>query len=155
MKRSGLMIALTAAACLLPGLASALDFCRVNTLTVNFGQYDSGSPAPLDAVGTMRVVCLNLFNPGGGWVAQIGGGNSGDPAARWMSSGADRLGYNLYVDLPRTRIWGDGSGGTEVVSRTVQGIVDRATVAIYGRVPGSQVPPPGSYGDALLVTVIF
>jgi spore coat protein U-like protein len=155
MKRCGLRIVVTAAACLLPGFASALDFCRVNTVPVNFGQYDSGSPTPLDAVGTMRVVCLNLFNPGGGWVAQIGGGISGDPAARWMASGADRLGYNLYVDLPRTRIWGDGSGGTEVVSRTVQGVVDRASVAIYGRAPGGQIPPPGNYGDALLVTVIF
>jgi spore coat protein U-like protein len=125
--------------CLLPGLAQALDFCRVNTLPVNFGRYDAGSPVPLDSVGTMRVACLNLFDPGGGWVTQIGGGNSGDPAARWMSSGAERLDYNLYVDLPRTRVWGDGTGGTETVARTVSGIIDRTSVPIYGRVPGGRL----------------
>ena len=143
------------AAYLLPGLAHGLDFCRVSTLPVSFGQYDAGSTAPLDSVGSMRVVCLNLFNPGGGWVAQMGDGNSGDPAARWMNAGAERLNYNLYVDLPRTRAWGDGTGGTEVVARTVAGIIDRTDTPIYGRVPGGQTPAPGSYGDGLLVTVIF
>ena len=59
-------------ACLPPGLAQALDFCRISALAVNFGQHDAGSPVPLDSVGTIRVVCLNLFNPGGGRVAQIG-----------------------------------------------------------------------------------
>jgi spore coat protein U-like protein len=72
-----------------------------------------------------------------------------------MNAGADRLDYNLYVDLPRTRVWGDGTGGTDVVARSVAGIIDRADVPIYGRVSAGQTPAPGSYGDGLLVTVVF
>jgi spore coat protein U-like protein len=138
-----------------PAPARAIDWCDVRTVPLNFGQYDAGTSSPVDTVSNMRVLCLDFAGTRGTWVATIDGGNSGDPLSRFLSSGPNQLDYNLYVDAARTQIWGDGNGGTSVFSRTVTSFFDRVFVPIYGRIPASQTPAPGSYGDSPLVTIIF
>lgn len=138
-----------------PDPARAIDWCDVRTVQVSFGQYEAGTPSPVDAVGSMRVLCLNFSRTGGTWVAQIGGGSSGDPANRYLTSGGNQLTYGLFLDAAHTQIWGDGNGGTQVYSRTVDRVADRVILPIYGRIPAGQNPPPGSYGDSPLVTIVF
>ena len=133
----------------------AVDDCNVKTRLMAFGEYIASDPAPLDSVGTIRVQCRSNKTPGGAYRLEISGGNSGDPANRFLLSGASRLFYNLYVDAARLRIWGDGSGGTEAVARLVTQHPQRDILPVYGRVPTAQNAPPGAYEDALVVTLIF
>ncbi len=140
---------------LLPGTAAAVDSCKVQARVVAFGEYVASDPQPLDTLGTIRVQCRSNQTPGGAYRVEIDGGSSGDPASRLMLSGSNRLAYNLYVDAARMRIWGDGTGGTEAVARLVTQHPQRDFLPIYGRVPVLQNAPPGSYSDALVVTLIF
>lgn len=140
---------------LVPGIAAAVDSCKVRARAVAFGEYVASDPQPLDTVGTIRVQCRSNQTPGGAYRVEIDGGNSGNPASRLMLSGSNRLAYNLYVDPARLRIWGDGTSGTEAVARLVTQHPQRDFLPIYGRVPVRQNAPPGSYSDALVVTLSF
>ncbi len=133
----------------------AVDDCRVRTRLMDFGEYIASDPGPLDSVGTIRVQCRSNQTPGGAYRVEIDGGNSGDPASRFLLSGGSRLSYNLFVDAPRLRIWGDGTNGTEAVARVVTQHPQRDILPVYGRIPTSQNAPPGSYQDSLVVTLIF
>ena len=140
---------------LVPGHAIAVDSCRIQARVLAFGEYIASDPQPLDTVGTIRVQCRSNQTPGGAYTVEIDGGNSGDPGAREMLSGSSRLAYNLYVDAARLRIWGDGTGGTETVSRLVTRHPQRDFLPVYGRMPVRQNSPPGAYSDSLVVTLSF
>ena len=77
---------------------------------------------------------------------------------RRMSSGSDELNYNLYTNVNRNIVWGDGSSGSQSVTLT-GGIVNagtrRFTRTIYGRIPAGQQASFGSYADTLMVTITF
>ena len=156
MRRGDLRIA---AASLLLGLllapATAEAACTVSSTGVAFGSYDSLSGAPDDSTGTVNVDC----HPSDQSIEiEIGAGLSGSFAARRMSNGAATLDYNLYTDSGRSIVWGDGTGGS--VTQTLNnGVVNSGTrrfsATVYGRIPGSQSVPMGTYGDTLIVTVIF
>ena len=49
--------------------------------------------------------------------------------------------------------WGDGSGGTTIVSGTGTGAMQTQTV--YGLVPPQSTPSPGDYKDTVTATVVF
>ena len=68
-----------------------------------------------------------------------------------MASGANVLEYNLYTDPSRLTVWGDDSAGTVTVSETAS----TAEKTIYGRVPGRQNVPAGTYTDVVLVTISY
>jgi spore coat protein U-like protein len=68
-----------------------------------------------------------------------------------MSTGSDQLNYNLFVDASRVVVWGDGSGGSSTVALTAAA----ADIPVYGRVPGGQNVPAGSYIDTIVVTVTY
>jgi spore coat protein U-like protein len=70
-----------------------------------------------------------------------------------MRSGANVLNYNLFTDPTHLSMWGDGSGGTAIVAGSGTGSV--TNVPVYGRVPGSQSVPSGSYADDIVITVNF
>jgi spore coat protein U-like protein len=135
--------------------AHAVDDCRVNVRLLAFGEYVASDAAPLDATGSIRVQCRSNKTPGGAYRVEIAGGSSGNPANRFLLSGSNRLFYNLYVDAPRLRVWGDGTNGTEAVARLVTQHPQRDFLPVYGRVPTAQNAPPGAYQDTLLVTLIF
>jgi len=71
------------------------------------------------------------------------------------------LGYNLFVDLARSRLWGDGTGGTSLASGAftvgpgAKNGIKELRHAIYGRIPALQDAPPGAYADTIVVTLTF
>jgi len=90
----------------------------------------------------------------------LGPGVTGSYAARRMTSGANALTYNLYVDSNRLTVWGDGSAGTQSVNASVLldvlGTAPPQTQWIYGRIQGSQTSTiPGSYTDTIGVTLTY
>ncbi|MDD5365670.1 MAG: spore coat U domain-containing protein [Gallionellaceae bacterium] len=156
-------IALAALLLALPQAASALCLICSCSVAVNsnvaFGTYNPLPGAAADAAGHFTVTCdLTLGLLGTYTVAlATGGGNSYSP--RKMNSGTNTLNYNLYTDAARTAVWGNGTGGSTIVSDasllTLLGHVVRA-YDVYGRIlPNQQATRPGSYSDTILVTVTY
>lgn len=157
------------AALLLPwagGAADAAD-CTITLSPINFGVYDPiETTANLDLNGNVRVGCiLNPLNPfeisfGAQITIRLSQGSSGSYAARTMRQGAASiLQYNLYTTAARAIVWGDGSGGTQVVSGAVGGLLsgqpNPRNFPVFGRLPPAQNPAVGAHTDTITVTVMF
>ena len=135
--------------------ASASAACTVSSTGVAFGAYNPQSGTPDDSTGTVQADC----HPNDHDIqVDIGAGLSGSFATRSMSSGAAMLNYNLYTNVARTIIWGDGTGGSSnqtLTGGSVSGGTRRFTGTVYGRIPAAQNVPAGTYGDTLIVTLTF
>ena len=131
--------------------------CSVSASGTNFGSYSIFNPAPLDAVGNIRVSCSNLISILVNYTILLSPGASGSYAARRMSNGGNNLAYNLYTNAARTAIWGNGSAGTSVLNDGY--LLGLFTVtqnySVYGRVVAGQNVPPGAYSDTIVVTVNY
>ena len=126
--------------------------CTVSSSAVSFGSVNPISGSNYDAAGSITVTCTS----GTGWVATsgVGAGSGATYASRRMTSGANLLNYNLYVDAARTNVWGDGSGTTFTIANSGTGAAQ--AVNVYGRVPSGQTTvPPGAYADTVAVTVTY
>lgn len=148
--RRRLATGLALIALLAPPLASA-QRCIVRTLPTSFGLYFPASPTPLDVTGRVTVNCRG--RPGT-YTVELSTGSSGQYERRAMTSGADRLYYNLFLNPARTRIWGDGSGSTSRVTVTRRRR-DRRVINVYARIFSNQDVRPGFYADAVSVTIFF
>jgi spore coat protein U-like protein len=133
-------------------LAGLAHNCSVNASPLDFGVYDTESPAPLEVNGTIQARCSgNVFFA----TFRLSPGSSGDALNRELVSTNGVLAYNLYTDPARTRIWGDGTGGTGLVWRIAFRGQRRWDIPVYGRIFAGQDPWPGSYADSIVVTVTF
>jgi spore coat protein U-like protein len=73
-----------------------------------------------------------------------------------MVQGPNALAYNLFREAARVTVWGDGSGGTQVVTVGDSGPPGNpVTVTIFGRVPAGQWVAAGTYADTLVLTIEF
>lgn len=120
--------------------------CTASATGVAFGTYDPFSSAPLDSTGSISVTCSSSTS----YTIALSAGQ-GSFATRTLTSGVHPLAYNLYTDVLRTTVWGDGSGPTA----TVAGSGTSASFNVYGRVPALQNAYVGSYADTIVVTVNF
>lgn len=123
--------------------------CTVTATSINFGNYDITSTVDLDSTGTITVTCSNDRNV----VIAIGPSLNGGINPRRMKHSIlnDFLNYNIYQDIARTTIWGDGTNGTSPM--IVNRIPRSRTYTFYGRIFAGQDVSAGSYTDALVVTV--
>ena len=144
---------------LLPAPATALGLnCSVSSTGVAFGAYNPTNGSPTDATGNVHVVCTVLLVS---VLAQtnisLSTGGSGTYSPRKMSSGAHLLDYNLYQEASHTTVWGDGTGGTAIITDNVLIAVLGTSIdhTIYGRIPPNQFAAAGSYSDTITVTVEF
>jgi spore coat protein U-like protein len=133
-----------------------LSQCTINTTPINFGNYDAFSGTPLDAAGFITVNCSR--NVVWAHVTLSASSTSGtfNPRRMKRSAGADLLAYNVYSDVTRTAIFGDGTGGTSGVDIKRPPGTPRAwsqTVSLYGRISTGQDVPVGTYSDTLTATV--
>lgn len=150
-------IAAPAAQAACTGLGSCS--CSVSAPDISFGSYNPMDALPADSVSTVNVTCtatlVGLFLS---YEIEIGPGGSGNQMARSMSQGGSNLSYNLYTDLLRTTVWGDGNGGSS--SRTAGQLFSillpwTSMYPVYGRLPAGQDVASGAYADTLSVTVIY
>ena len=126
--------------------------CTITTVPLNFGSYLPNDLAPLDNAGAVNIDCKGR---GGTFLVTIAAGNSNNFAQRLMQSATDALAYNVYLDAARSRIWGNGNGGTSALSLYRRNGRYRESIPVYGRVFAGQDVDPGVYTDNLLVTIIF
>jgi len=129
--------------------------CQVSVLPVSFGSFDNLNN-PVDANGQVSVtqctaptlVTVHL---------DAGSHSTGLFQPRKITTAAGQmLNYNLYLDSARVLVWGDGTGGTQVVSGTTGGIAALPLdMPIYGRIASGQFGSVGVYNDQITVTVIW
>jgi len=152
------LTSITMVFCLLVFVLPAGAFnCNVNVTGLNFGSYDVFSAIPKDSTATINVTCnAPSQNPNAPIPVTISlsPGNSGSFAQRQMQrlGGPEGLAYNLFTTPSFSRVWGDGSGDSQVQTN----FVTRTTpwnATIYGRIPAGQNVSVGSYSDVIIVTI--
>jgi spore coat protein U-like protein len=129
--------------------------CTMNATPINFGNYDVFLSTPLDAVGTITINCDRHVRTA---TVTLNQGLYGtfNPRKMKRSGGTDLLNYNVYTDVTRTVIFGDGSGGSSRVFVNRPGPANRnwsGNISMYARIPPSQNVSVGTYSDTLTATV--
>ncbi len=147
-------------AILLPAGTARADTCTVSATSVAFGTYDPLGGAPLDTSGTVSVTCVSGPPPPRvDYDVLLSTGQASSYGPRAMTNSVSQLNYNLYTDPARTQRWGDGSGGTSVISVRFNvsplGSTQTDNYPVYGRVFAGQNVTTGAYLDSITVTVNF
>jgi len=152
MKRPALLLVLSLSLLVSRPAAAAMN-CSISLSPFSFGTYMPADAVPLDVTGQIGVRCTGSA---GKFVAKISPGGSGTFAQRQMLAGPFRLGYNFYLNVSRTVVWGDGTGGSQTTTVVKAGAGQQNfTLPIYGRVFSGQSVGAGAYRDAVLVTIVF
>lgn len=134
----------------------SLCICAVSASGMSFGNYDPISGAHADTTGTVRVACTLTVALTGSYTVSLSAGNSGSYSARHLRNGSNTLSYNLFTTSARSIVWGDGTGGSSSVTQNFLALLFvENTLTIYGRIPGGQNVPAGTYNDTITVTVTY
>lgn len=145
MTKPGRHHGLLAVALLLPLPLAAQPACRIDARPLAFGMLWDLSRRGADAESLVLLDCATA----GGLRVSLGPGlNSLQASDRKLRNGASSLPYQLYTDAARSQLWGDGNGGSGVAMAP-----GNALLTVYARIPPVPTPPPGSYSDAVEVTV--
>jgi len=133
----------------------AVSGCTIGVTPINFGSYDTFSSTPLDTAGTITVNCTGDVNKADVTLGPSSTSGTYNPRRMKRSGGIDLLDYNIYTNVTRTVIFGDGTGGTSDVQVKRQGppVPWSEIVSMYGRIPPGQDVAAGTYSDALTATV--
>jgi len=151
-RRAGLPAALAAVAAFLLAAppASAANCSVTVAASVAFGTYDPLDTAPLDTTGTITYRCsANVPTV----TIDIDRGNATTYFPRRMLNGVETLSYNLFLDVARTQVWGDGTGGTSHFGPAPAGM--KIDVPVYGRIPALQDAAEGAFADTVVVTINY
>ena len=135
--------------------ARATTSCSFTTVVgVSFGSYNMLATSPLDSTGSFTFNCAGV---GGTDTITINLGHGAAPSywPRQMVRGAVSLAYNLFVNAARTQVWGDGTSSTYHYGPVTPPNGADVTVPIYGRVPAGQIVTAGTYGDTIVITILF
>ena len=153
--RLALAALLTLAATLpAPAQIRLKDKCKIsNPQDIAFGTYVDGQTSPAHSALVIVVTCKGEAINVDAVLTAGPGENSGDMLDRRLRhkhDAAEYLRYQLYVDTARTRVWGDGTRGTEAI---VLGNTNRTGHA-YAEIPGGQSGIEGEYSDRVVITVL-
>ncbi len=153
--RSVAMIILVLAA---PSLAYALGpvassgLCTVSATPLAFGKYDPLRHADAVTAGILSYRCSGTPKR---LIIALTAGESNSFRLRRMGRGRKAVLYNLYLDAARTRVWGDGTGGSQtfIVYSPTSG--SQVNIPVYGRLFGDQNDSAGNYHDDVSVVVTY
>jgi spore coat protein U-like protein len=127
--------------------------CNVTATGINFGNYDIFDTFSVDSSGTINITCdaVPLLDVTISIDPSLHSGVF-NPRQMKNSSNPYLLNYNVYTDAAKRKIWGDGTGGTEVVM--IKGTKQRK-LTVYGSIPPGQNASTGTYTDLLKVTIVW
>lgn len=159
---------LLAACALAATFAQAAPYtCTPTTNTIAFGTYNplNASP-PLDGNSSFVIACTDSGGNRNKTTTIAYTVTLSGQALRQLAppAGTDRLNYNLYVDSARSAIWGNGTGGTSVITGSIdvpgKSTASTTPIPYYGRITAAQDvsaaspgPAPTSYSQSLTMTV--
>ena len=138
--------------------------CGIATTGLHFGLYDPLDPSPTDFDGIVEVTCLLEPSPSAVnffYNVTASTGVSGQYGARTLQSGTNLLQYNLFTDVARTLVWGDGTGvsapigGRMQLQKNTTRITQTQSLPVRGRIPALQDAEQGQYLDVLVITLEF
>ncbi len=137
--------------------------CGISSTGVAFGAYTPNQRTPVDSVGSVTVSCsksaLDSASVTVNYSVNFSSGSASGFSPREMTSGVNKLGYNLYQDISRSNVWGDATGGTSNASGSINlsqvMLPVVATHTVYSRIFASQNAVPGSYADSIVVTIEY
>jgi spore coat protein U-like protein len=129
--------------------------CSVTASGVAFGTYNPNDTQKSFS-GTVSVTCTLLAGVGGYTVTLSSGGGGTYPGRR-MALASSVLAYQLYQESSLTTVWGDGTGGSVIITETalLAKLGGTKTYSVYGRIPVKQLSTPGTYTDAIVVTLTY
>ncbi|MGC3029331.1 Csu type fimbrial protein [Burkholderia sp. DN3021] len=147
---------LALAALILLAPAAGQAACTVSASGLAFGVYNPTFTTPTDSTATVTLSC-SAASGTGAYAIALGTGGGGSYAGRRMSSGSSILPYQLYLDAAHSQIWGDGTGGSSIVTGTdnIPQVGGTSTYQVYGRIVARQAVSPGAYTDVIVVTVTY
>jgi spore coat protein U-like protein len=134
---------------------TAWGACSVSGSGLAFGTYNPND-AQQTFSGTVTVTCT-LLSGLGGYTLKLSSGGGGTYSARSMALASSVLAYQLYQESALVTVWGDGTGGSVIITENdllakVGGV---RRYSVYGRIPVKQLSTPGTYTDALVVTLDY
>lgn len=150
------------APCLYLGLGlwgqAQAQVCLTTALPPVFANYQASGTGS-NGTGSVSVTCvvLGLLGQSVFYTVKLGLNGQAQGTQRRMNSGAAYLGYNLFCDSGHSQIWGDGSSGTCVATGGGASLLGTLLTVhpVYGRIPGGQYVPTGSYGDLVSIEVLY
>lgn len=149
-------------ACTLSSAAAAASWgCTLGLTPPAFGVYNPFATTPDEANGLITATCTLLSGNAATVTVtdSFSTGSSNAYSTRTMLSGTNVLNYNLYFDAAYTQIRGNGTGGSQTGSATLNlttsNRTQTASGTVYGRVPPQQNVAPGGYADTIVVTITF
>ncbi|GAB4431555.1 MAG: hypothetical protein OHK0040_00950 [bacterium] len=137
---------------LMPSLIFAQTCSLTNISDVNFGLYDVANATPTDTMGSATLTCTANINA---TITLSSGLYANNFTSRYMKNQifGDLLAYNLFTNVNRTSIWGDGTGGSSSVTIRVNRNKP-PTLTIYARIYAQQNVSIGNYSDTVIITVL-
>ena len=148
-----LAVLLAAAAVSLLAAGNAGAQCSIAiTAGVAFGPYDVFNTGNTDTAGEVRVTCTTRQT---NVRVTLDKGKALSFQPRKMENGLERLEYNLYLDVNRSQIWGNGTGGSLIFGPVTINRNQTRTIPVYGRIPPTQDVAAGLYSDLVVATVLF
>lgn len=135
--------------------ANIISSCTISGSTLNFGASIDpvNTAAPVDGASTLTIRCSNTTPYTITLDAGANAGGAANFAARSMISGVNKLGYQLYTDVGRTSVWGDGTASSTTATGTGTGVTQ--TRSVYGRLPSISTAIPGGYTDTVTVVITY
>lgn len=137
-----------------PASADAQN-CSMAVIPTAFGVYNAVTQQAVSTTASVTVTCTG-FIVSVSYSISVSPGQSGSSAQRAMLSGANKLDYQVYIDAARTRIAGNGLGGTSVVSGRMSGLFTASrTDTLYSTIPAGQAAAPGAYRDTVTLQITY
>ncbi|MET0328587.1 MAG: spore coat U domain-containing protein [Luteimonas sp.] len=126
--------------------------CTITSVTpMAFGTVAGRVSGNLDQAGTLVFNCTGRT----AWTVGLDNGSHASGSVRRMRlgpAGTHYVHYELYRDPTRVQRWG-ATAPTGAATGTGTGFSQ--SLPIYGRVPGPQVVPAGTYTDTVQVTITY
>lgn len=136
----------------------AVAACAVTVVNLAIGGLVPGASPSRDTVGNIAVTCSGSPGEVVRYRIALNPGSSGTFAMRQMKvSSGGTLDYNLYADAARNVVWGDGTGGTAVVTDSYPLGAPSVTrnYPVFARALGKRDATVGRYADSVLVTLVY
>ena len=155
MTRQILFVLLVLGACASTSQAAAT--CDISSSSSAFGNYDSIGNQDRDTSAVISITCSGNAGDAVSYTISLSSG-SGPYSNRQLVSAAGSLNYNLFTDIARSQVWGDGAAATATVGDSYTMSVSPSTrdYTIYGRIPAGQTQAmPGAYSDSIVMTLVY
>ncbi|HUB95709.1 MAG TPA: spore coat U domain-containing protein [Stellaceae bacterium] len=134
------------------GAASrSVQSCVVSVTPLRFGVYDPRDPTGSMMTGSVIFNCA-LSQP----VAIYMDHGHGPASGPREMEGAGDVPYNIYFDPAATRIWGDGTGGTDYYSNPAPPPGTNVVIPFFGRIFKPRTPvKAGAFTDTIVVRMSY